>query len=179
MTENEAYRLFNIYMSSDEFILWEGKPEKGHLLSAEDLLMIPFSILWSGGAFTFTFVVLTEPEIILPFLLVGLFFSLIGLYILIGRFIHKAYIRKQTRYVITNKRVFSSYKDRVSILNRHCIHEINLKTYKNGSGNILFEDSNPFSDKSKGFLEYLDNKVQLQNIPDVHSVYKILIQKID
>ncbi len=175
MTEREVYQLYKIYMASDEYVMWQGKPEKGHLLTPEDVFIIPFSIFWCGTAFSFLAVAIAE--LVLPFFAVALFFSVIGAYISVGRFIHKAYRRNRTRYVVTNKKVFSCYKDRVSVLNRHSIAEMHLKTYKDGKGNIVFEDNIPFIKKNSGILDFMDEKVSLQNIQDVYSVYKILIEK--
>ena len=36
------------YLEAGEQILWLGKPEKLHLLSAQDVFLIPFSLLWFG-----------------------------------------------------------------------------------------------------------------------------------
>ena len=172
MTENDDYRVFKAYMSADEYIVWKGKPEKGKLLTAEDIFLIPFSIVWCGGALVWTSVAISEA--ILPFMLVGFFFSTVGLYISIGRYIHKIYRRKNTRYIITNKKVLTCYKNRVATLNRSRISMMNIKVYKDGNGNIAFEDDSPFSKNEEGFLDFLSKKVSLQNIPDVHTVYKIL-----
>ena len=38
------------YLEAGEQILWLGKPEKLHLLSAQDVFLIPFSLLWFGFA---------------------------------------------------------------------------------------------------------------------------------
>ncbi len=175
MTENENYHLFKSYMSSDEYIVWSGKPEKGHLFTYEDILLIPFSIIWCGGALVWTSIAFEEQ--ILPFKIIGLFFSSIGLYISVGRYIHKVYRRKNTRYIITNKKVLSFYKDRVSALSRNRIFQMSVKTYKDGKGNIVFEDDTPFSRKETGFLDFLTEKVSLQNIPEVYKVYRILSEK--
>lgn len=177
MTEKENYQLYNIYMSSDEYVLWEGNPEKGHLLIPEDAFIIPFSIFWSGAAFSF--LVISIAELVLPFFVIALFFSIIGAYISVGRFIHKAYIRKHTNYLITNKKVFCCYKNKVKIRNRHSIAEMHLKTYKDGCGNIVFEDYTPFTKKDTGLLDLGNERVSLMNIKDVHSVYKILVEKPD
>ena len=177
MTEKDIYRLYKIYLSSDEVVLWEGKPENGHLLIPEDAFIIPFSIFWSGGAFSALAVSLSD--FVLPFFAISLFFSVIGAYISVGRFVHKAYIRKHTYYVITNKKIFSCYKNKVKIRNRHSIAEMHLKTYKDGCGNIVFEDCLPFAKKDTGLLDLGNEKISLMNIKDVHSVYKILVEKPD
>lgn len=175
MTENDDYRIFKAYMSNDEYIVWKGKPEKGHLLAYEDILVIPFSIIWCGGALLWTFIAFSE--MIASFILIGIFFSTVGLYISIGRFVHKIHRRKNTRYVITNKKVLVCYKDRISVINRSCIFQMHMKTYKDGNGNIIFTDDTPFSKDWDGILDFLSEKVSLQNISDVYSVYKILAEK--
>ncbi len=175
MTVNDDYRIFKAYMSNDEYIVWKGKPGKGKLFEAEDIFLIPFSIIWCGGALVWTSIAISE--MILTFILIGIFFSTVGLYISVGRYVHKIYRRKNTRYIITNKKVLTCYKNRISTLNRSCIFQMNMKTYKDGNGNITFEDDSPFSKKEEGFLDYLSEKVSLQNIPDVYAVYKILIEK--
>lgn len=175
MIENDNYRIFKAYMSNDEYIVWKGKPGKGKLFKAEDIFLIPFSIIWCGGALVWTSIAISEK--IFTFILIGIFFSIVGLYISVGRYIHKIYRRKNTRYIITNKKVLICYKNKISTLNRSCIFQMNMKTYKNGSGNITFEDNQPFSKNEDGFLDFLSEKVSLQNIPEVYSVYKILIEK--
>lgn len=40
----------NQYLMPDEYVLWNGKPEKGNLLTGQDVFMIPFSIMWCGFA---------------------------------------------------------------------------------------------------------------------------------
>lgn len=177
MTEKEIYQAYKIYMSNDEYVLWEGKPEKGHLLTTEDAFIIPFSVFWSAAAFSS--LVISIAELVLPFFAVALFFSIIGAYISVGRFIHKSYIRKHTHYVITNKKIFCCYKNKVKIRSRHSITEMHLKTFKNGCGNIVFEDNTPFTKKDTGLLDLNNERVSLMNIKNVLSVYKILVEKPD
>ena len=73
MTGREIYQLYKIYMSSDEYVLWEGKPEKGHLLTPEDAFIIPFSVFWSAAAFSVLAVSIAE--LVLPFFAIALFTS--------------------------------------------------------------------------------------------------------
>lgn len=174
ITEIDEYGIFKSHLADDEYIIWKGKPEKGSLFKAEDIFFIPFSAVWCGGALTWTFVALSD--VIFPFIPIGIFFSAVGLYISVGRFIHKAYRRKNTRYVITNLRVLSCYKNKVNTVNRSRIFQMNLKTFKNGNGTITFEDGTA-SKHDAGFLEFLSNKVSLENIADVNAVYRLLAQK--
>ena len=179
MKEKEIYEIYKVYMSSDEYFLWEGKPEKGHLFSSEDIFMMPLSFFWCIFAFSATLSILTTAEASVFDIAINLVFFTIGLYIFFGRFVYKAYRRKHTRYIITNKKIFSCYKNTVKILNRFNIAEIHLKTYKDGNGNITFWENYPLTKKNYDKLDLGSERVSLMNIKDVHSVYKILVEKPD
>ena len=174
ITEIDEYGIFKSHLANDEYIIWKGKPEKGRLFKAEDVFLIPFTIVWCGGVLLWTSFAVSD--VILPFIPIGIFFSAVGLYISVGRFIHKSYRRKNTRYIITNKRVLACCKNRINMVNRSCIFQMNMKVFKNGNGTITFEDGTS-SKRDIGFLDFLSNKVSLENISDVATVYKILAQK--
>lgn len=173
-TEYDEYRIFRDSLANDEYIIWKGKPEKGNLFTGEDIFLIPFSIVWCAGALTWTSVAFSD--FVLPFIPIGLFFSAVGLYISVGRFIHKAYRRKNTRYAITNKRVLTCYKNRINMLNRGGILQVNLKILRNGNGSITFEDGFTREKKDSVLLDFLSNKVALENVSDIQTVYRLLYE---
>ncbi len=49
MDDRQPNRI-NQYLMPDEYVLWNGKPGKGNLLTGQDVFMIPFSIMWCGAA---------------------------------------------------------------------------------------------------------------------------------
>lgn len=86
-----------------ERILWNGKPEWTGYFSAEDVFLIPFSIVWGGFAlFWESMVIKTGAPIVMA--VFGIPFVLIGLYLMIGRFFYKKYKNGKTYYALTNKR---------------------------------------------------------------------------
>ncbi|MEM7742398.1 MAG: hypothetical protein AAF409_01700 [Pseudomonadota bacterium] len=99
------------YLDPDEKVLWTGRPPQGFLLDRSDLVDIPFSLVWGGIAVPGGGAVMVhgivEPSlwstITVP---ISGFFFFMGLYILVGRFFVDRWIRRNTRYAITNRRAY-------------------------------------------------------------------------
>jgi hypothetical protein len=86
----------------DEKIVWWGEPAQGLLLTDRDWLLIPFSLLWGGFAIFWESTVLrTDGPAFMK--LWGVPFVPIGLYLVVGRFLLDAWIRRGMRYAVTNK----------------------------------------------------------------------------
>lgn len=164
----------NSYLTPDEYVLWNGSPGKGNLLTKQDIYMVPFSIIWCGFAIVWETTVLMMHAPLL-FKLWGIPFVCVGLYMVFGRFIMKSYMRKETVYVITNKRIFSFLKDRVDTIDYHIYPTKSLTRHPNGYGTICF----PISSQPRMTL-YMpgrfsnQNYFELDNIPDVNRVLQIL-----
>ncbi len=92
-----------------ERIVWSGEPSRHRLLRPEDALLIPFSLLWGGFAIFWEASVLGDmgagngPPVF--FALWGVPFVILGLYLIVGRFIVRKMALSKTRYVITDSRV--------------------------------------------------------------------------
>ncbi|MGB9928893.1 MAG: hypothetical protein ACPK85_10895 [Methanosarcina sp.] len=131
--------LFNNELLRNEQVLWMGQPEKSGIFSREDLFFIPFSLFWLSITTSIGIMFLSSGELF-PILFV-LPFLLVGLYLLIGRIIHKRYLKKRTYYVVTNQRVliltnlFSRNLQSEFINN---IPVINKTVRKDGIGTIQF-----------------------------------------
>ncbi len=103
LDDYKEYNQFREYLSGDEYIIWQGRPEKGHIFCKYDFYMVPFSLLWGG------FAIFWEASVIASggpffFKLWGIPFVLVGLYMIVGRFFVQQYMRGRTRYAITDKR---------------------------------------------------------------------------
>lgn len=166
-------RWVKTYLGVDETVLWSGKPGKGHLLTRADIFMIPFSILWCSFAIFWEASVLSEGAP-WPFKLFGIPFVLVGLYITVGRFVHKVYIRKRTEYVITNQRFLRLRGKKVDTVEVQSKDQINVTINKDGSGTIFLAppvlndyQNMTWSGAGVGF--------QLENIEDVSHVREIIL----
>lgn len=167
------YSFANPYISAGEQIRWRGKPESGGiLLMPSDWFMIPFSIFWCGFAIFWTVTASVNAG---PFGLFGIPFVAVGLYITVGRFVHAAYMRKRTAYVITNLRVIRKRGNRVDTLRGQDISQTRVTMHKNGNGTIVLQDPyaygrgyygrNDLSGANMGFtIENIANVAQVQQI---------------
>ncbi len=176
---HEQRNWINKYLMPDEYVVWNGRPGKGHLLASSDIYMIPFSIMWCGFAIVWETGLITGGA---PFFfkLWGIPFVCVGLFMVFGRFILKAYIRKKTIYVITNKRIFSFRKNHIKTLDYHMNPTRNVTLHQDGTGSIRFYSTPmfytrwPASFTSMQSFRQNDQYFELDNIPDVDRVLQIL-----
>ena len=131
------YKFSRQYMIDDEYILWQGKPEKGNLITRQDIFMIPFSIMWCGFAIFWEVTAILEGGSIF-FCLWGIPFVCIGIYMVFGRFLHINYMRAHTFYVITNKKIIRSRNNRIDMLDGKTMPPMHIETFRNGNGTIYF-----------------------------------------
>jgi hypothetical protein len=136
--------LFTNRLLSGERILWSGKPGQGLLLTELDIYLIPFSLLWCGFMIFWT-IGATRAGGFGP-LLFGAFFLCYGLYTLVGRFIVDAWIRRDMRYAVTNRRLLIARPapfSKFTALNLEQLPEVHLKERTNGLGTIRFGQQGP------------------------------------
>lgn len=165
-------------LNAGEQILWQGAPGLGNLLTRGDIFMIPFSVLWCAIC---CFTLALAPGGSWKLQLFLSVFALIGIYILVGRFIIIAIHRRKTLYVITNQRILLKQGHRVRQLSIANMPPMHTQLLKNGFGTIWFRSYRsspsgytlqPFSRRSAyGEDEYW---LILENIPEVVKIYKLL-----
>lgn len=178
MTYEDDYSFCRVHMGADEHILWKGKPAVRPLLSKGDVFMIPFSIIWCGFALFWEIGVLNSsaPSF---FPILGIPFVCAGLYFVFGRFIYTAYLRKRTRYVITNKKIIRLRGKRVDFLAASTMPPAHCVANADGSGTIRFMAANSYyrgryhstfhgtgMDQGVFSLENIPNLVQVQQAID-------------
>src|SRR5579872_4968964 len=123
-----------------ERIVWSGAPGRGSLLTSADTLMIPFSLIWCGFAIFWEYSAVTQGG---PFFfrLFGVPFVLVGLYLVAGRFLVDAWIRRGMQYAVTNRRILISRSGMFSKLiavTLDALPEASLIERANGRGTIRF-----------------------------------------
>jgi len=128
-------------MEEGERLLWSGTPRQGLLLRPSDIFMVPFSLMWGGFAFFWEYSVITSGKAPLFFMLWGIPFVLIGVYITVGRFFVDSYQRSRTCYALTDQRILilSGLTARnTKTLSLQNLNELSLSERSDGSGTILF-----------------------------------------
>jgi hypothetical protein len=134
------------YLSSEESLLWAGRPPQGLLLRPSDALYFPFTLLWAGFAVFWEYSVITSNA---PFFfrLWGIPFVLVGLYIVVGRFFVDAHARSRTTYGLTSQRVLivsESIRREIKSLPLRTLSDVSLSERSNGSGTISFGGEAPW-----------------------------------
>ena len=175
---NDDFSFARPYLAPGENVLWRGKPEKGHLLGAQDVIMIPFSIVWCGfSVFWFTTALMNAP---LPFALFGVPFVCVGLYITVGRFVHISWLHKRTAYVITNRKIIRRRGSKIDMLDGKTMPTIYVTARTDGTGTIRFGEAvyyrrgRTYYNTSNATWGPNNHQFTLENIPDVARVQQIL-----
>jgi hypothetical protein len=90
-------------LDDDEVLLWQGAPDPRAHFTRWDLFFIPFSILWAGISVTSLVGLIRSggPAVAVVVTTVS---ALIGVYLVFGRFIVKASVKRVTVYRLTNRR---------------------------------------------------------------------------
>ncbi len=164
-------------LESGENLLWSGQPLQGIRLKSSDVFMIPFSLLWGG------FAIFWELSVILSggpvsFIIFGLPFVLVGLYMIFGRFYMEAKLRKKTFYGLTRERIIivsGLYRKKVNSLDLRTLTDISFSESSGGKGSISFGNSSHFGLMFGGFqwpgMEHLLGP-RFELIQNVKAVYQ-------
>jgi hypothetical protein len=175
----------------DETVLWSGQPDTAIIFAPSDIFLVPFSLFWGGFALFWEFHAISlavdvntfEPTVLIfPF--GGLLFSIMGLYLIFGRFFYKAWVKKNTLYVVTNLRVIvieKTLNNRKNIT-AHFIYRlpyITMQESLNYSGSICFGNQNNVNSvfANTGWPLFSSSTLYFHDIPNVYSVYQ-LVNKI-
>ncbi|GAV20043.1 hypothetical protein MMIC_P1004 [Mariprofundus micogutta] len=167
-------------LDASETLLWSAQPRQGMFLRPSDSMMIPFSMLWGGFAIYWEFQVITG-DAPLFFMLLGLPFVFIGLYLIIGRFFYDAKMREKTFYGITDKRVIILNGIRTKAVRSVAIEEItDMHVYEgpNGSGIIALapEAISNLYQSDLMLPGQTESVPRLNHLLDVHRPYALIQQ---
>ena len=118
-----------------ERLIWTGAPQPGLRFERGDLFAVPFSFLWGGFAIYWMVGVVTSGAPTF-FVLFGIPFVAIGVYLIVGRFFTDSLRRARTRYALTNERalILSRFMGRtlqsVSVEDMGSVELIGVKTIR-------------------------------------------------
>ncbi|MEP9402663.1 hypothetical protein [Sphingomonas sp. VNH70] len=182
MDSSDIARSFQPYLLPGERIRWSGRPKQGLVFGPGDTLLVPFSLMWGGFAIFWNAMVWfgpfagqQEPNIF--FRLWGLPFLAIGLYLIVGRFFHDAWLRKGRRYAVTDQRVLFLQGAKFTALDIGRLPRLEMTEHRDGTGTIdlgidrgLFAQANGFD----WWLTAAGKADRLFRIPDPRGVYRLL-----
>ncbi len=141
-----------VELAGGERLLWAGQPRQGIVLRPSDAFMIPFSLFWGG------FAIFWEAGVIASgapwfFVLWGIPFVVVGLYLIVGRFFWDARRRSRTFYALSDQRVIiisGGTSRKVTSLNLRTLSDISLTEKSDGTGTITFGPTHPLAGWGNG-----------------------------
>jgi len=167
------------HLDSDERLIWTGIPKQGILLRGSDFFLIPFSVMWGGIAIFWEFDALKSNDQL--FVIWGIPFVLIGLYVIFGRFFYDSVLRKNTVYGITQNRIIIKYgviKKSIKSLNIKTLSDITINEKPDGSGTIILGSESLMYGMFRGSgWPGTNTKLApaLEMIPEARKVYRHII----
>ena len=127
-------------LSQDERVLWVGHPYKSFIFRQIDILLVPFSLMWSYAILR-GFSLSHQPNI--NIFLFGTFTA----YFVFGRFVIDYFINRSIVYVLTDTRILISYwflKRRVKSYPIKSLSCLELNDFDNDISSIWLNSSPPF-----------------------------------
>lgn len=126
---------FRSYLEPDEYIVWQGKPQKGNYFRPQDMFTVPFGLFF----FIFACVWATGAAVASPFFAIfAIPFMGVGLYLSFGMIIHRNVLLGKTYYAITNKKLIRIAGSKIDIVYGKQINNMQITMNKDGTGNIMF-----------------------------------------
>lgn len=153
-------------LGSGEKIRWIGKPRAGIFLQGSDFFLIPFSIFWCSFIAFWEYSAYKAGAPIF-FMLFGIPFIVIGIYLLFGRFFIDAKIREKAIYAVTQHRIILKsgfWTQAIQSLDIKTLPPIHIHQKLDNSGTITFGTAR------KGY-----SPPSFEHIQDVQEVYNIIV----
>jgi len=180
---------FQSELSSNELLLWSGQPERSVIFHREDLLAIPFSLMWGGFAIFWEVSVLGFSGFVgndrAPWFFVawGIPFVVIGQYMIWGRFIHVVWKKSRTFYAVTGKRILlrtvsKGSSSNLKMVELSAVGQIEKSIRSDGIGTLQFGQPSPSPHRRSSFsLDLLEKNgaPAFVDIADVEMVYRIIM----
>ena len=162
------------HLLNGERLLWSGRPPRGIVLTARDQFLIPFSLVWCSFAVFWTLSVLRAGGPVF-FRLWGTMFIGIGIYLVAGRMFIDAWLRRKTRYAVTDRRILivrSGLFGRTIAIDIAQVGQLELGVRRGGAGTVRFGGASAGTNRGLGFWSpALDPTPQFIAIPDARALF--------
>jgi hypothetical protein len=171
---------FDEHLVAGEKVLWVGRPDPAKRFSKSDRVAVPFSLMWGGFAIFWETVAIAGGAGF--FTLFGVPFVALGLYMMVGRFVYKARVKRRTWFAVTNKRVLKLVRrkngDTMEALFLDSIPVVNRDVGADGSGSVIFGSGNRWQADLAPISFTSDAQVPLAfyDIPDAAHVAELVTQ---
>jgi hypothetical protein len=173
-------------LMSGESVLWAGQPQGSVIFHKEDAFLIPFSLLWGG------FAIFWEAGVSglwgshskgswLFGMIWGIPFVVVGQYLIWGRFVYTAWLKRRTYYAVTNRRVVvvqEGWKRQVASAYIDSLPSLIKEGGSNGIGILRFGPAQSMWSNNRGWGTWnalnVSDQPAFVDIEDVDSVYRLV-----
>ncbi|MFC3653312.1 hypothetical protein ACFONN_17255 [Dyella humi] len=169
-------------LRSGEVLLWHGAPRGGIHFRRTDWLAIPFGLVWCVCAFFGEYSAIKSGAPIFS-ILFGLPVVIVGLEILVGRFIRDALERRKTTYWVTNKRAIialTAAGDRkITSIPFAELRKVDVIERADLSGSIYFERTvkEPgLAAMPRWFMTAAYSSTEFEPVDNVRAIYEVILQ---
>jgi hypothetical protein len=186
----QAAAIVQTELMSGESVYWAGMPNRGVIFHSDDWYVVPFSLLWGGFAIFWEASVLgywgKGPRSGGPALFMaiwGIPFIVMGQYMIWGRFLYDAWLKRRTYFAVTNRRVLTvqeGWKRKASSMYLEAIPSIEREG--TATGTLWFGTKYPiFTGRGSGKKTRSMSRFSLGEVPvfadidDVDSVYRVIM----
>ena len=175
--EHEAGQLMLRELEPDERLLWAGRPGQGLRVRRGDRFMIPFSLMWGGLVIFAVYDAFAEGAPLFSRFW-GVPFTLLGLHLIVGRFLWDAWRRRHTFYGVTDRRILirsgARFRTTTSI-DLRTLPGLTLAERVSGAGDVVLDTSDA-SHVGCGGLVPKGSKIpaMLEFLLDARNVYDII-----
>jgi hypothetical protein len=188
MERHAPPRDLSSFLLPGETVLWQGRPPTGILFRRRDLVVIPFTLMWTAGAFAWEARALGlwgkgDPNLCPA--VCGLPFIAIGLFISVGRFYHEMKLRRQTAYLVTDQRILISCAikyDSPFSLRYDQMPSVEFHTNADGTGTVGFGlRRNDVRETHGAMFEdfYGLGEPMFEHLADARTVYELVREQHD
>jgi len=173
-------------LTSGESVVWAGQPKTSVVFHKEDAFLIPFSLFWGG------FAIFWEAGVSGMWgaqangrwsfgILWGIPFVLIGQYLIWGRFLYAAWLKRRTHYAVTNRRVIvvqNGWKRQMASAYIDSLPTLAKEGGSSGTGVLRFVQPQRMGSNNRGWGAW--NALSVGSVPtfvdieDVDSVYRLV-----
>ena len=165
------------FLLPGERILWQGRPDVRSFVWRGWWYLVPFSLLWGGFAIFWEIAAITGRGGLF-FVLWGLPFVGIGLYMIFGRYFVARAEARATRYAITDRRVLiwgGALRRTLTAIELSALPEARLEEGGGGAGTIMFGPSLGFR-LPPGWptMGTYRSPAAFQSIPNVREAFDII-----
>ena len=177
MENYDDYSFCNSLLLPGEGILWKGRPAKGHWINKDNimhLLMSLFAVVFLV-AWCLIVIWIGAPREMLLFGIVGFVFSVVNLLLFPLRTILQ---RKNSRYVLTNRKLIRKVGKKVDALELHDLPRVYTSFRSDGTGTISI--GHQTESVHYGIQRHVRSSVglfRLENIPDAAHVYRMMMDQ--